>query len=98
MLENCDKIMHLRFSFDACTMLSFFRFMHLTHQNLSAHALFCHNSLAKVNKQLLIYNCYLLPYESSKEHEVVEHNDADRIRTLHIINGVFLYWCEFCPT
>ena len=30
--------------------------MHLTHQNLSARALFCLNSLAKVNTQLLIYN------------------------------------------
>ena len=29
--------------------------VHLTHQNLSVRALFCHNSLAKVNTQLLIY-------------------------------------------
>ena len=35
---------------------STFRFVHLTHQNLSARALFCHNSLAKVNGQLLICN------------------------------------------
>ena len=54
-LENCDIIMHLRFNFDACPMHSPFGFVHLTHQNLSAHALFCHNSLAKVNTQLLIY-------------------------------------------
>ena len=60
MLENCDKIMHLRFNFDACPMHSPFGFMHLTHQNLSASALFCNNSLAKVNAQLLIYNCYEL--------------------------------------
>ena len=60
MLENCDKIMHLRFNFDACPMHSPFGFVHLTHQNLSARALFCHNSLAKVNTQLLIYNCVFL--------------------------------------
>ena len=56
MLENCDKIMHLRFNFDACPMHSPFGFLHLTHQNLSARALFCHNSLTEVNTQLLIYN------------------------------------------
>ena len=33
--------------------------VHLTHQNLSARALFCLNSLAKVNTQLLIYK-YLM--------------------------------------
>ena len=55
-LENLDKIMHLRFNFDACPMHSPSRFVHLTHQNLSARALFCLNSLAKVNTQLLIYN------------------------------------------
>ena len=47
--------MYLRFNFDACPMHSPFGFVHLTHQNLSARALFCHNSLAKVNTQLLIY-------------------------------------------
>ena len=56
MLENLDKIMHLRFNFDACPMHSPFGFVHLRHQNLSARALFCLNSLAKVNTQLLIYN------------------------------------------
>ena len=56
MLENCDKIMHLRFNFDSCPMHSLFGFVHLTHQNVSTRALFCHNSLAKVNAQLLIYN------------------------------------------
>ena len=56
MLENLDKIMHLRFNFDACPMHSPFEFVHLTHQNLSARALFCLNSHAKVNTQLLIYN------------------------------------------
>ena len=55
-LENLDKIMHLRFNFDACPMHSPFGFVHLTHQNLSARALFCLNSLAKVNTQLLIYS------------------------------------------
>ena len=48
--------MHLRFNFDACPMHSPSGFVHLTHQNLSARALFCLNSLAKVNTQLLIYN------------------------------------------
>ena len=54
-LENLDKIMHLRFNFEACPMHSPSGFVHLTHQNLSARALFCLNSLAKVNTQLLIY-------------------------------------------
>ena len=40
----------------ACPVHSHFRFVHLTHQSLSARALFCLNSLAKVNTQLLIYN------------------------------------------
>ena len=56
MLENLDKIMHLLLNFDAFPMHSLFRFVHLTHQNLSARALFCLNSLARVNTQLLIYN------------------------------------------
>ena len=56
MLKNCDKIMHFRFNFDACLMHSPFVVVHLTHQNLSGHVLFCHNSLPKVNTQLLIYN------------------------------------------
>ena len=30
MLENLDKIMHLRFNFDACPMHSPFGFVHLT--------------------------------------------------------------------
>ena len=60
MLENLDKIMHFRFNFDACPMHSPFGFVHLTHQNLSARALFCLNLLAKVNTQLLIYNYTML--------------------------------------
>ena len=56
MLKNLDKIMHLPFNFDACPMHSPFGFMHLTHQNLSARALFCLNPLAKANMQLLICN------------------------------------------
>ena len=48
--------MHFCFNLDAYPMHSPFRFVHLTHQNLSGRALFCHNSLAKVNMQLLIYN------------------------------------------
>ena len=60
MLENCDKIMHFRISFDACPMHSPFRFVHLTHQNRGTRALFCHNLHAKVNTQLLIYKYYTL--------------------------------------
>ena len=55
-LENLDKIMLLCFNFDACLVHSPFGFMHLMHQNLSACALFCPNSLAKVNTQSLTYN------------------------------------------
>ena len=55
-LENCDKIMHICFNFDAFPVHSPFGSVHLTHQNLSTHTLFCHNSLAKVNTQLLMYN------------------------------------------
>ena len=57
-LENCDKIMHFRSNFDACPMHSLFGFMHLTHQNLSARALFCYNLLAKFNTQVFKYNYY----------------------------------------
>ena len=39
-LENLDKIMHLRFNFDACPMHSPYGFVHLTHQNFGARALF----------------------------------------------------------
>ena len=52
--------MHLRFNFDACPMHSRSGFVHLTHQNLSACALFCLNSNANVNTQLLIYNHAML--------------------------------------
>ena len=54
MLENLDKIMHLRFNFDACVVHSPFGFVHLMHQNLSGHALLCLNSIAKVNTQLML--------------------------------------------
>ena len=59
MLQNCDKKMHFRFNFDACPVHSPFGFVHSTHQNFSAHALFCDNSLTKVNTQLLIYKYWL---------------------------------------
>ena len=59
MLENCDKITHFRFNFDACPMHSPFGSVHFTHQNRSTRALFCHNSLTKVNTQLLVYKCFL---------------------------------------
>ena len=41
-----NKIMHLRFNFDACLMHSPFGFVYLTYQNLSTRVLVCHNSLA----------------------------------------------------
>ena len=50
--------MHLRIDFDAFPVHSPFGFMHLIHQNLSASAIFCLNSHAKVNTQLLIYDIY----------------------------------------
>ena len=53
--------MHLCFNFDACPMHSPSGFVHLTHQNLRARALFCLNSLAKVNTQLLIYKWWCVP-------------------------------------
>ena len=67
--------MHLRFNFDACPMHSPFGFVHLTHQNLSARTLFCLNSLAKVNTQLLIYNkhtarMYVNPYTTEVSLEI----------------------------
>ena len=61
------KIMHLRFNFDACPMHSPSGFVHLTHQNLRARALFCLNSLAKVNMQLLIYNSYYKCHQGALE-------------------------------
>ena len=77
MLENCDKLMHMRFNFDACPMHSPFGFVHLTHQNLSARALFCHSSLAQVNTQLLIYNYVFIACFVSKcnfKHAYIGHH------------------------
>ena len=54
-INNYDEIIHLHFNFDACPMHSSVGFVYLTHQNLTVCALFCHNSLATVNMQLLIY-------------------------------------------
>ena len=75
MLENLDKIMHSRFNFDACPMHSPFGFVHLTHQNLSARALFCLNSLAKVNTQLLIYNYSFFRGTTSPRKEILHNID-----------------------
>ena len=60
MLGNCDKIMLFCFNFDTCPMHSPFGLAHLKHQNLSASALFCHNSIAKVNTRLFIYKYSLM--------------------------------------
>ena len=49
MLENYDKIMHLHLNFDTCPLHSPFGFVHLTHQNISTHALVYNNSFVKVN-------------------------------------------------
>ena len=78
MLENLDKVMHLRFNFDACPMHSPFRLVHFTHHNLSAGALFCLNSLAKVNKQLIGCNNYIIgiiyiPYQLKQAMSNVVH-------------------------
>ena len=54
--------MHVRFNFDACPVHSPLGFVHLMQQNLSASALFCHNSLEKVNMQLLIYEYLQIDY------------------------------------
>ena len=83
MLKNCDKIMHLRFNFDACPMHSPFGFMQLTHQNLSAHALFDHNSLAKVNTQLLIYR-YCMDNCGYPALLVVAHAITTVLETYHM--------------
>ena len=66
-LENCDKIMHFCFNFDACPMHLTFGFMHLTYQNLSAPAYFCNNSLAKVSISIsyfinIIFSYFILLY------------------------------------
>ena len=81
--------MHLRFNFDACPMHSPSGFVHLTHQNLSARALFCLNSLAKVNTQLLIYN-YIISLlfddtwmiDNIHRYEVVQYTDPFENNTL----------------
>ena len=57
-----------------CSALSL-RFVHLTHQNISAHALFCHNSFAKVNMQLLIYHYYC---HMQDEFALRSHTLADK--------------------
>ena len=65
MTEDCYKIMHLRFNFDAYPMHSPFGFMQLTHQNLARMHFFGRNLLAKVRTQLLIYKfiCLVLFYD-----------------------------------
>ena len=56
-LEHAHEMLkHAHKMLDACPVHSPFRFVYLTLQNLSAYALLCINSLAKVNTQLLIYN------------------------------------------
>ena len=84
MLENLDNIMHLRFNFDACPMHSPSGFVHLTHQNLSARALFCLNSLAKLNTQLLIYKYFISYVLKCIQHCCWNGN----IKT----NGYTLFW------
>ena len=49
-VENKDKVTHLRIKFDVCSVQSPFGLVHMPHQNLSACALFCINSLAKVKR------------------------------------------------
>ena len=61
-LENLDKITHLRFNFDACPVHS---------PDLSARALFCLNSLANVNTQSLIYDCKIQDYIKKNKYQTV---------------------------
>ena len=54
-LENCDKIMHFFFNFDTCPILVLRVICAFdTSKSQRVRALFCHNSLAKVNTQLSI--------------------------------------------
>ena len=46
-----------------------FRFVHLPHQNFSARALFCLNSLAKVNMQWLIHKYHILTLRTKVRKE-----------------------------
>ena len=71
--------MHLHINFGACPMHSPFGFMHLTHQNLSARALFCLNSLAKINTQLLIYKYSLQILIKTRYCENNSFRDRDLI-------------------
>ena len=73
--------MHLRFNFDVCPMHSPSGFVHLTHQNLSARALFCLNSLAKVNTQLLIYNWSLIVANNKRKMNMAEQMST--VMTMH---------------
>ena len=91
--------MHLRFNFDACPMHSPFGFVHLTHQNLSARALFCLNSLAKVNTQLLSINKHSVRMISADFakwlHQIQRYNNV-AFRLLSFCIGQRLSTLVFC--
>ena len=98
MLENLDKIMHLRFNFDACPVHSPLGFVHLTHQNLSARALFCVNSLAKVNMQILMYkySSRLLMVQDHMDHKWrPKSHKSQTSLSCKYNNVVFALW-SFC--
>ena len=67
--------MHFSFHFDPCPVHSPFGLMHLMHQNLSTHALFCLNSLTKVRTELLIwkYSFVLIIFLSQLEVHVFNY-------------------------
>ena len=63
-------------------MHSPFWFVHLTHQNLIARALFCHNSLTKVNTELLICKFYIYVNTLNIKATLIFQN------ALHYISGL----------
>ena len=66
----------------------------LEHQNLSACALFCLNSLAKVNTQLLIYNSSKKQFLYSKLYPTLRMEVTSwGISTMHasVLNPIFLH-------
>ena len=87
MLENCDKKC-------TCPMYSPFGFVHLTHQNLCARALFCHNSLAKLNTQLSIIILFCFDAINSrlilsdKDWQEMEHSWWLNLLQINLLNWI----------
>ena len=89
--------MHLRFNFYACPIHSPSGFVHLTHQNLSVRALFCLNSLAKVNTQLFIYNLHITIWHKLHWSHFQNCITNDIINTQITHPCLCFYLCRFCP-